>query len=113
MVSVCAAGGAVYTPELALMPPLPVLEAMLQVTALHETGELVTLLHVPLITALTGTPVTVTENGRISPVPTVAAAGFTDKRTPESRVTVVVPLALPWVAVMVIVVLAGTTAGAV
>src|ERR1700674_157946 len=97
-------------PVLEPMLPVPVPEVTVHVTAVQGGVEEVP--HVE-VTAPMGTPVTVALKVKFSSVPTVAVEGVTLKRTPESTVTVVVPLTLPCVAVMVMVAPAGTMDGAV
>jgi hypothetical protein len=111
-VAVPAVLDAVNRPVVELMVPLPV---TVQVTAVHggsETG--LGVLHVG-VTALNGTPVTVAENGRVSPVPIVNDEGLTDTATPETSVTVAEAVALVFctAAATVMVVFGGIAAGAV
>jgi hypothetical protein len=94
--------------EVIVPPPLT-----LQVTAEQGTGTFVVLSHLPLITALDGTPVTPAVNRNVSPVPMVAVDGVTLKRTPESSVTVAVALLPSSVATLTVTVeLGGNAAGA-
>ena len=69
--------------------------------------------HLTDVSLPVGTPVTVAVKSNVSPVPIVADVGKSVTRTPESSVTVADALLLPCVAVTVMVVFAGTKAGAV
>src|SRR3990172_2135054 len=115
MAAVPVVEGAVYKPVAESMVPLPL---TLQVTAVQGTGKLVTLSQTLLMAAVGGTPVTASTKVNVSSVPMVNLVGTMLTRTPESSVTVAVADAdvpvweLPAVTLIVMVVLAGTVAGA-
>lgn len=99
-----------------LAPTVPPLDETLEVTAVQGGRlEVVVLELQVLVTALTGTPVTLATNGKLSPVPTVNDAGATETCTPDTILTVAVVLSFvpPTMAVTVTVAGLGTVAGAV
>src|SRR5665213_3018 len=113
MVVVPAVAAAVYSPVDRLMVPVPV---SVQVTPVHSGSPEFGLaeLHVA-VTALKGTPVTLSENDSVSPVPIENDDGLTVTVTPEVSVTVAdaVMVVFGTVATTVMVVFGGIAAGAV